>query len=329
MNKNSLEEYILAMTGQHAVLGEEMALRVPLFIRQRYGLHALHVGGRRFLGIRPHTGEAFRPATFEKHLREISKAMPDMTGYCVITSGLAGYVRRRMTERGIPFVDVGRQLYWPQLGAACQKKASKAHLPSVDTLSPASQAVVMHLLSGEIRQPTSAKALSGRLGYTTMSISRCLDEIEGSGIARIERKGRERLLLPQDAATLWARALPLLQSPVRKVVRIMETQIAGERLPLAGLTALGELGRLAAPREATYAIWAKTWNGRFQKTESIPIEDEGTCLVELWRYDPQLFSPSGVVNPFPLYLSLKGNPDERIEKALEELIENASKGTRT
>ena len=41
----------------------------------------------------------------------------------------------------------------------------------------------------------------------------------------------------------------------------------------------------------------------------------------LWRYDPTLLSEEDVADRLSLYLSLKDNPDERIEGALRELME--------
>ena len=53
---------------------------------------------------------------------------------------------------------------------------------------------------------------------------------------------------------------------------------------------------------------------------------EGKYAIEVWKYNPKtlvedVFNENSVVDPLSLYLSLKDNQDERIEMALEQIIE--------
>ena len=58
-----------------------------------------------------------------------------------------------------------------------------------------------------------------------------------------------------------------------------------------------------------------------KRLEILPYRDEGCILIELWRYDPGPLSEDGVVDRLSLALSLKGDPDERVQSALHELLE--------
>jgi hypothetical protein len=78
---------------------------------------------------------------------------------------------------------------------------------------------------------------------------------------------------------------------------------------------------LSPPREAVYALWSRQWKELSATAKTIPIEDEGTCRLQLWRYDPALFADGKRVDPFSLYLSLRQHTDERIESALDEMME--------
>ena len=40
-----------------------------------------------------------------------------------------------------------------------------------------------------------------------------------------------------------------------------------------------------------------------------------------WKYDPKKFARNGMVDPVSLYMTFVDNMDERIEGALEELLE--------
>jgi hypothetical protein len=46
--------------------------------------------------------------------------------------------------------------------------------------------------------------------------------------------------------------------------------------------------------------------------------------VEVWDYDPGLFFNNGHVDLLSLYASLKEETDERIEQALEEVLQGES-----
>lgn len=46
----------------------------------------------------------------------------------------------------------------------------------------------------------------------------------------------------------------------------------------------------------------------------------GQNEIQVWKYNPQILSSTGVVDKLSLYLSLKDNEDERIQIELERLI---------
>jgi hypothetical protein len=321
--ERQFEEYLKAVSGNPATWGAPVPATLPQFLKQRYNLFDVIVGGRHFLGVCLADSGEFKPATFEKHLRQIWQTTSDFEGYCVIAQGLPSYVRQRMVERKIPFVDIGRQLFWPELGVAIQKKKTKSMLPTVEKISPATQAVLIHALNGGVRQPVTPKELAKQLGYTAMTMSRALDEIEGNQLCTIKREGRERLLLPEIKRVLWTRVQPFLKNPVRDVVRIKEKNLPHNLRLAADTTALAQRSMLNPPKEPVYALGRQDWNKLSSKVETIPVEDDGTCQVQLWRYDPRLFAQNqnGCVDPFSLYLSLRQNGDERIESALEEMME--------
>ena len=50
--------------------------------------------------------------------------------------------------------------------------------------------------------------------------------------------------------------------------------------------------------------------------------DKEPVNIELWKYDPLLFSDKGTVDPVSLALTFKENADERIEGAVEEYLED-------
>jgi len=319
--KQKFEEFVNEVAGCPVSWGTAVSKAMPQVLKQRYTLYTIDVGGQIFLGIFLKDNDDFKPAAFEKHLRQIAPTLTDYAGYCIITDGLPGYVRQRMVERRIPFVDIGRQLFWPELGAAYQQKKLKSTLPKVETIRPATQAVLMDALIEGLREPVTPKILAEKLGYTPMTMTRVFDEIEALQLGTIKRKGRERKLFAASSDVLWGLVKPFLRSPVRDTIRIKEEQLSLNLKLAAGETALAQLSMLVPPKEPVYALWSKRRKKLSETIKTIPIEDEGSCQVQLWRYDPNLFARQGCVDPFSLYLSLQHVGDERVESALEAMME--------
>ena len=319
--KKQFEDFITRAAGYPVTWGQPITVPLPLLLKQRYTLYSLNVGDRSVLGIYLKYKDDFKPAAFEKHLLLILKTLNEYDSYCVITQGLPGYVRQRMVARKIPFVDIGQQLFWPELGAAYQKKKHKATPSAPKSLSPATQAVLIYTLNGGIPVPVTPKKLAKLLGYTAMTMTRALNEIEGTRLSTVRRKGKERLLSPPDKKLLWKKSRTILQNPVRSVKRIMVQNLPETQRLIAGETALAQYSMLTSPEEPNYAIWNRHWHKLAKTAPIIPIEDQGTCQLQLWQYDPALFALEGRDDPFSLYLSLKEENDERIESALEEMME--------
>ncbi|NTV93446.1 MAG: transcriptional regulator [Chlorobiaceae bacterium] len=319
--KQQFEIFVKKVAGYPVSWGKPVTAALPQLLKQRYALYTLHIENRPFLGIYLKEKKDFKPAAFEKHLRQIWKTLTDYDGYCVITQGLPGYVRQRMVERKIPFVDIGLHLFWPELGAAYQQKKLKGILHAPEQLSPATQAVLMYALNGGMPEPVTPKKLAEQLGYTAMTMTRALDEIESARLCTVKREGKERLLFAKNKKALWKHARPFLQNPVRSVKRIMEQELPQSLRLTAGETALAQCSMLTFPTEPVYALWSRHWKKIAGIAQTIPIEDEGTCLLQLWHYDPALFAVAGRVDPFSLYLSMQKESDERVESALEEMME--------
>ena len=315
-------EYISKLAGLPATWGGAESRPLPQYLNQQYALQEIKIGGHVFMGILLKDAGNFRPAAFEKHLRKIMINNTPFDGFCLIASELPGYTRRRLVERQIPFVVPGQQMYWPALGVAAQTKKTARTFVKPEALTPAAQAVLIHALNGKITTPITPKELAVQLEYAGMSMTRALDEIEGNDLGRITREGRERLLdFAKNRRTLWQGALPYLRTPVRKTIRIKEDHLPPDLKIKAGETALADRSMLAPPKEPVYVLGRQNWKKLAESIEQIPVEDDGTCRIQLWRYDPALFMKNGCVDPFSLYLSLKDEEDERLEMALAEMME--------
>lgn len=315
-------QYVSEVAGLSVVVSGPLNVSLPNYLAGSYDLYEISIGKERFLGVALKSPESFKPAAFEKHMNKLISVAGVAEFWLLIATDLPSYTRRRLIARQIAFVLPWRQLHWPELGMAVQ--AWKKREPTVISghLKPATQVVVLHGLMESHDEPVSVQALSKSLGYTPMTVSRAFDELEVAGLGRVTQRGRERLLsFPEGSKELWERARQYLRTPVKEVHRVRLEEIKTLNLPLAGESALSKRTMLTAPKEPVFAASRREWKQLSEVTEEIPVQDEGTCRVQVWRYEPRLFMSDGTVDPFSLYQSLKDEHDERIEMSLDELME--------
>ena len=58
-----------------------------------------------------------------------------------------------------------------------------------------------------------------------------------------------------------------------------------------------------------------------EKLVNEQIDPDEQVRVELWEYEPKLFSEDNMVDRLSVALSFAGNEDERVEEVIEELLE--------
>jgi hypothetical protein len=167
-------------------------------------------------------------------------------------------------------------------------------------------------------------ALALELGYSAMSMTRAFNELESTGLGEVTTEGRvRRLRFAMSKKDLWNRAQAFLRDPVKK--RVWAEPLRGHlNAPAAGLTALAHLSQLAEPPRPVVAMRREDWKLARQRNElrELPHPSPESVEVELWRYDPELFARNGGVDRLSLYLSLRESRDERVEAALQIVLES-------
>jgi hypothetical protein len=162
-----------------------------------------------------------------------------------------------------------------------------------------------------------------------MTKSRVTEELERHGLIEVRQKQREKQIhFKENGRMLWEKSRPLLRSPIQKrVYADYRGSILGWGT-IAGLNALSELTMIARPDRQVRALTSSQWNIRPSSVSLKVIPESSNDLAniefEIWKYDPLLLRDSGIVDPLSLYLSLADTDDERIESALDELLENMS-----
>lgn len=299
---------------------------LPPYLRSRYLILQGDLGGRRALWL--FARDEPTPGAVEKHIAAIEARWAE--AQIVVFDRLPPYVRRRLIEKGISFVVPGRQLYLPRHGLEFRSRAGRVTQVR-DVLRPSAQAMLLYLLlhPRNSEHARSASTLAPVLGQTKMTASRAVAELEAHGLADVRKAGRTKgVRLPGEAREVWEAAQRMLRTPVAKRFTLVggPAAVTGRYL-WAGLSALSRLSPLAEPRALTYAVdrvRARAWDmaGAANAQEWPSMADEvGSTTIEVWSYDPLPLSNGEVVDPLSLSLSLRDDPDERVQGALGRLLE--------
>ena len=247
-NREQLEAYL------ETVLQRGVALQdwdghglLPVFLTRLYQFFESRIAQTPLLFMfAEETGE-HTPAEIAKHLDLVR---PEFDGIVVYSAErIAAGFRARLVAGGVAFGGSQATSYlcrsWQRI---CASTTGGRKPERADKLSPSAQLVLFfHLLEGGQRRQWTPTELAKPLGYSIMTMSRALEELAVFGLARIERRGRKKLLwFLAEGRLLIEEARTLLIRPERRrdCVRWLKHP---PDLPLAGEHALACFSDLNPP----------------------------------------------------------------------------------
>ena len=299
---------------------------LPFYLLDEYAFDVVTLHGCQCVVLLAH-GPFENAAKIRKHIDILKKIIDHPILYA--TGALQSFERKRLIEAGVQFVVPGNQLFAPQLGLD-MREFYRSRQAAKTVLSPASQAVLIATLNRgwEENETFRGTDLVDADLYSKMTISRAMKELHSFGL--IEPVSSSKSILWRFVAapkTLWEKSLPVLQSPVKRVV-YADWQPVAQRV--AGLSALSRLSLLDEPSIPVIAFTKESWDlevARSGRAEVDPF-DKPVVEVEIWSYSPDHItgqtripmSPESV-DPLSLYLSLRNNVDDRVQLSLDEMME--------
>lgn len=240
--------------------------------------------------------------------------------------------RQQLIKADIPFVVEGKQIYIPFIGALLIERyiTPKA---SLKYFAPSTQALLLYLIYTKTTELFLADAAEA-LGLSRMAISKAQRQLEKTALFALEqRSGKKKALVAKlDFKTIWERCYQYMVTPVKECVYLNKDGM-NEKIFLAGDSALAERSMLNPSRQQVYALFIKNkvvkdaskidlvWeDGRSVEAHRYRINNEQIRL-ELWKYDPAILSKNNSVDVLSLALTYKNNTDERVEEAVNEMLE--------
>ncbi len=332
--KNKIQEYLYNVVGldiQLDLLGKNDLQDLPLYIRDSYMIYKTILFDKFLLLLEPKEIEGIRISLISANMDVVRSRM----GYPVVVllNNCNALQRSRLIEKGINFIVPGLQLYLPELMMDLREVyPSQTRSGKGQILRPSAQfLLIFHLLHSGTRYDLTEynfKSISAITGYSPMTITLAAENLEKLGLISIIGTKDKFMRFSYDKKELWEtlHTSGLVRNPIRSRVFVdkMPTDI---QLLKCNVSALSEYSDLSSGDLGYYAID----NTDFRNLEERNVlenvnTDEGRFCLEVWRYNPRriwgdLLSNHSCVDPLSLYISLQDITDERVEMALEQIIQ--------
>ena len=253
----------------------------------------------------------YAPSNYLKHKEIIEQKVKKPVIF--VFDKIKSYNKGRFCSLGLNFIVPESIIYLPEL-LIIAKKANMNRLLPNKQLSPTAQVVLLNYLYGTENDYTY-KQLQNALTMPYPTIVRAIEQLSVSNLCEIIGTRLKYIHFDENKTTLLKRALSLLKTPVQRVVYSSTMPHTGYS---TGISALSEFTMINSDEFKHVAVSYET----FKMMESVDYEDRFNPVhIEVWNYNPGLFAQNGFVDRISLYLSMKNDPDERIQFALNNIID--------
>ena len=317
-------EYLKSVLGIRVEYSDSRMPNLPNYIYTRYRLQEVLLDGRKVVFVYPKI-ELEAINVVKKHLERIEHEMGEAA--VLLPERLTYRQKEYLLREHIPFIVDGKQIYLPFMAVYLQERSGPEKAVRIDMLPSAQLLLLYYIYQGCGEQLTSEAAKS--LSITATSISRACRQLEDFRLIQSEKRGVQKVIYsdkgPQE---LFENAKEYLLKPVKRTIYVSRADIK-EKFLLSGYSALAGYSMLNPPALEYYAAESiaaleKTATGKLQNSND-------QCAVELWRYDPKKLAEldkateAERVDRLSLALALKDVRDERIEEAIDEMLEDVWK----
>lgn len=332
---SKLKQYIEEITGETMnptpVRASQFG-RLPLYLTEGYRFFDAKLMQQDLLLVFPKMVDRISILQLSKH----NKILRNTVGKPVVFvfDNIEAFNRKRLIEKHLNFIVPDKQLFIPELFIDLRESYNRPKTQrEQEKLLPTAQFLLLyHLLhrnDNNSIEHYAFKDLAKKLGYTPMAISKAVGNLKSHDLISVEGSKEKRIVFNRERTELWHfvnNEKLLLISPVLR--RVYVDELPKQAVLKTNTSALPEYTDMNPSRQQFYAIEKTLFYALQRNNELVNLNEyEGEYCLELWKYNPislmeGLDLDRSVVDPLSLYLSLKDEHDERIEMALDQIIEN-------
>lgn len=284
---------------------------LPLYIVSNYQFYTAYIENIRCIVIKP-IDELPTLPSLKKQIQKIR--VIDDVPVVLYSKTISFYRRKSLLENHIPFM-TDKQVFLPFIGTLLVDEKEREKIK--DKFVYSTQLLFLaYMYNHEMKVYVSD--LSKSLPFSAMTLSRAVKQLDMTDLFLVYKDGVNKVIESKYSyKELFERIQHYLLTPVRQV-GYMDQSLVTDHMVLSGESALSEMSMLNPSRIRTYAVYEKDFNNS-QLIDEL-IDPDVQVKVEIWAYNPQLFTHTNIADTLSIVLSLKENKDERIEKILEDIL---------
>ena len=289
---------------------------MPLYIAGSYDFRTAYISDKRCIMMKPKEELVTLPA-LKKQIVKIQEV--DRVPIVLELRAVSSYRRKSLIENNIPFI-TEKQVFLPFIGTMLtdEKEPEKRTEKFVFSTQ---QLFLLYLYSKKKRLYISED--TKKLPFTAMTLTGAVKQLEDTDLFLVTKDGVNKVIESKyGRSEVFEKTKQYLSTPVRKAGYIDKLQVTSDMV-YAGETALAEKTMLNPNKVITYAVSDKNFDKKILIDEL--IDPEKQVRLELWAYEPKMFSNDNSADNLSVVLSFRDNSDERIEEAVEKLTEGEFK----
>lgn len=297
--------------------------KLPFYMKGSFRFYKLKLMGCELVLAELKKNQPLTTTQIRKQFQKIKEVFG--TNPVLATKTLSSIHRSRLIENRINFIVPGKHLFLPDLMIDLREKFDTQKIQK-ETLLPSAQVLLLYwiLRRNEEMEEYALNQLAHELNYTPMAISNAVAELARWNLCEVSGRKEKHLRFHQTRAELWHRSLALMTSPVLKSIN---ADILPDTISLckSNISALAQYTDINEGDRHHYALGKKAFAGIKKDLTILDSNDtDANFSLEVWKYDPGILTGTtkarSSVDPLSLYLSMKDNQDERIEKSLEKIM---------
>lgn len=293
---------------------QAMAYGLPRYMTNRYTIEEVYLDGKKVFFLRPKL-ELEAVHTLSQHIQKLQAV--ENIPVVISLASITAQQRQTLISAAIPFVVENKQCYLPFMGTYLTERNAAPKL-QVDKLLPAAQLLLFYYIY-QGQEKLYSQELIKALQVSGMTVTRAIRQLEGVGLLQTYKEGVQKVVTSSyQRRELFEKAQPYLINPVKKTAYLPK-RLVNANMVAAGELALAKYTLLNQPAVECYALPSLvSWKEQLQEQL---FNTQEQVQIELWKYNPLALANANKVDVLSLAMSCKDSYDERIEEAVEEMLE--------
>lgn len=291
--------------------------QLSIFLKEKYIFFDLELLNQNYILLEVKI-EDIRVKPLLKHQDMIEERFNRKTIF--FFKSITRYLRLRLIEERIAFVIEDGQMYLPFLGLDLDKITDKEK-KSFTQFSTSTQIAFLYFLY-HIDAKINTTDFAKQFKMKPMTASRALNNLLDLNLLTYEIEGktnRSKVYQRIDDPVYFKEGSLFLKKPFRKHIYLKD-KITDSYI--SGIQALADQTLIDYPEHPTYAVDKQNIDLKNYEIYSNAnmLDDIQVNEIQLWDYNPELFSGGRIVDIASLYAELKDIHDERVQFELEKLL---------